>query len=70
MNAEVLKKAESCKNVSELVAYAKSNGLELSEEAAGKIFAVLHKDVLSDEEMDMICGGGDPVCEKWMTRSV
>ena len=55
---EQLKKAKTAKSVEELIALAKENGLELTEEEAKKYFAELHKEgELADEELDNVSGG-------------
>ena len=55
---EQLTKAKSAKNAEELLALAKENGMELTEEEAAKYFADLHKEgELSDDELDNVSGG-------------
>ena len=56
---EQLTKAKAAKNAEELLALAKENGMELTEEEAAKYFADLHKEgELSDDELDNVSGGG------------
>ena len=60
---EQLAKAKAAKSAEELIALAKENGMELSEEEAKKFFAELNKEgTLADDELDNVsggCGGGD-----------
>lgn len=59
MNEEILEKARQAKSAEELIALAKENGEELSEEEAAAYFAQLNKSgELSDEELDSVAGGG------------
>ena len=56
---EQITKAKAAKSAEELLAIAKENGLELTEEEAKKYFEQLHKEgELSDEELDNVAGGG------------
>lgn len=58
-NEELLQKAKETKSAEELMAIAKQNGMELSEEEAQAYFAQLHKSgELSDEELGAVAGGG------------
>ena len=58
-NEELLKKAKEAKSAEELLAIAKENGMELSEEEAAAYFAQLNKSgELSDDELDAVAGGG------------
>ena len=55
---EQLTKAKQTKSVEELIALAKENGMELTEEEAAKYFAELYKEgELADEELDNVAGG-------------
>lgn len=55
---ELLVKAKAAKSTEELIAIAKENGVELTEEEAAKYFAELHKDgELADNELDNVSGG-------------
>ena len=59
MNEEILEKARQAKSAEELIALAKENGEELSEEEAAAYLAQLNKSgELSDEELDSVAGGG------------
>ena len=49
MSKELVTKAKEAKNPEELMALAKENGVELTEESAGE---------LSDSELDNVSGGG------------
>lgn len=64
---EQTKKAKTAKSVEELLALAKENGMELTEEEAAKYFAEWHKEgELSDEELDNVSGGcGDPPAPRY-----
>ncbi len=55
---EQLAKIKATKSIEELLALAKENGIELTEEEAAKYFAELHKEgELSDEELNNVAGG-------------
>ena len=62
LTSEQLTKAKAAKSVEELLALAKENGMELTEEEAAKHFAEWHKEgEIADEELDNVAGGcGDP----------
>ena len=60
---ELIEKAKSAKTPEELMALAKENGVELTEESAAAYFDRLHPQTgeLSDSELDNVsggCGGG------------
>ena len=56
-NEQILK-AKAAKSVEELLALAKENGVELSEDEAKKYFAEWHDEgELSDEELQNVSGG-------------
>ena len=58
-NNELIEKARAAKSAEELMAIAKENGMEMTEEEAAEYFAQLHKSgELSDEELDAVAGGG------------
>ena len=62
LNEEVIAALQGCKDAKEVVALAKSKGIDLSEEKAGKILKLVQNDKLSDEELGMVvggCSGGD-----------
>ena len=55
---EMLEKAKTAKSAEELLAMAKAEKVELTEEEAAKAFAELNKTgELSDEELDNVAGG-------------
>ena len=60
MNEEMIAKAKEAKSVGELIALAKENGIELNEEDAKAYFEQLNvkKGELSDDELDVVSGGG------------
>jgi predicted ribosomally synthesized peptide with nif11-like leader len=59
MNKELLEKAKRAKNAEELIALAKENGVELSDEQAKAYFAKLNSEngELGDDELDNVAGG-------------
>lgn len=78
MDRELLEKAKTVKSAEGLIALAKENGVEMTEESASAYFALLHPKTgeLSEEELDNVSGGGckrngDTVvsalhsCSKW-----
>ena len=59
ISKELLEKAKTAKTAEELLAMAKAEKIELTEEEATKAFAELNKTgELSDEELDNVAGGG------------
>lgn len=57
--SEQLTKAKAAKSIEELLALAKENGIELTEDKAQKYFAELHKEgEIADEELENAAGGG------------
>ena len=57
---EQLAKAKAAKSAEELLALAKENGIEMTEDEANKYYADFHKEgELADEELDNVSGGGD-----------
>ena len=55
---EQIVKAKAAKSAEELIALAKENGLELTEEEAKNYFEQWHKEgELSDDELDNVSGG-------------
>lgn len=69
---ELIEKAKQAKSAEELLAMAKENGIEMTEEAAKANFDKLNKSgELSDEELDNVSGGGCnmnrcPCCENYL----
>ncbi len=58
-NKELFEKAKAAKSVEELMALAKENGIEMTDEEGAAYFAQLNKSgELSDEELDNVAGGG------------
>ena len=59
MNNELIAKAKKTATVEELLALAKENQVELSEEDAKMYFELLHPKTgeLSDDELDNVAGG-------------
>ena len=58
ISKELLEKAKTAKTAEELLAMAKAEKIELTEEEATKAFAELNKNgQLSDEELDNVAGG-------------
>ena len=61
ISKELIEKAKTAKSAEELLAMAKAENIELTEEQAAKAFAELNKTgELSDEELDNVAGGGCP----------
>ena len=59
ISKELIEKAKTAKTAEELLAMAKAEKVELTEEEAAKAFAELNKTgELSDEELDNVAGGG------------
>ena len=55
---EQLTKAKAAKSAEELLALAKENGIEMTDDEAKKYFSDLHKEgELSDDELDNVSGG-------------
>ena len=60
LNEKMLEKAKNAKTAEELVAIARENSIELTEEEAKSYFAKLNakEGELSDDELDNVSGGG------------
>lgn len=60
MNKELISKAKNAKSPKELMALAKENGTELTDESAKAYFERLNPKTgeLSDDELDNVAGGG------------
>ena len=57
-NPELIAKAKKAKSAEELLALAKENGIDLTEDEARTYFEQLNtKGELSDDELDMVAGG-------------
>ena len=65
LTPELIKKAKAAKSAEELLALAKANNVELTEEEAKTYFAQLNANgTVSDDELDAVAGGGScPVVE-------
>ena len=58
ISKELLEKAKQAKTAEELLAMAKAENIELTEEQAAQAFAKMNKNgELSDEELDNVAGG-------------
>ena len=58
VSKELLEKAKTAKSAEELLAMAKAENVELTEEQAKEYFATIHASgELSDEELDNVAGG-------------
>ena len=76
LNKELLAKAKEAKTPEELIALAKENGMELTEESAKAYLDLLHPQTgeLSDDELDNVAGGGRLVvsamhyCDEWRCK--
>ncbi len=76
LTPELIAKAKLAKSAEELLALAKENGIELTEESANEYFADpdLKNGEISDEELDNVSGGCDPKvdccdrCEHFVCR--
>ena len=59
VSKELLEKAKTAKTAEELLAMAREENIDMTEEEAVKAFAELHKNgELSDNELDNVSGGG------------
>ena len=59
MTEEMTKKAKEAKNVEELIALAKDNGIELSKEKAEEVYGKLNcNGEIPEDEIDFVSGGG------------
>ena len=68
MEKELILKAKECKSAEEIMALAKENGYELTEEQAKEYFEKLNANgEIADDELDNVAGGCDffdqGVCE-------
>ena len=57
MNQQILSILQNCKNAQQVISMAKTKGLNLSEEQAGKIFEMFQNDRLSDDVLEKVTGG-------------
>ena len=59
LTPELIEKAKTAKSAEELLALAKANNVEMTEEEAKTYFEQLNANVtVSDEELDAVAGGG------------
>lgn len=60
LTPEMIQKAKAVKTAEELLALAKENGIEMTEEEAKAYFAQLHSasGEITDDELDNVAGGG------------
>jgi predicted ribosomally synthesized peptide with nif11-like leader len=59
LTPELIAKAKAAKSAEELLALAKENGIELTEEDAKTCFEQLHANrEISDDELEAVAGGG------------
>lgn len=66
---EQMNKALAAKSAEELLAMAKAEGIEMTEEEAKLIFAELHKEgELTDAELDAVAGGKEEDYEAYPPR--
>lgn len=62
LNQELLAKAEEARSAEELLALAKENGIEMTEDSAKELYERMNASgELSDDELDSVSGGG---CKK------
>ena len=57
MNKELIAKAKEAKSAEELLALAKENGIEMTEEQAKELYELLQSGELSDDDLDGVAGG-------------
>lgn len=63
LDEKIIVALQGCKDAKEVVALAKSKGIDLSEEKAGKLLKLVQNDKLSDEELGMVVGGCNAPCD-------
>jgi len=61
LTREILEKAAQCETSDELIALAKSEGMELTVEQAKAYLAELQDIELDDKELEKIAGGSCPI---------
>lgn len=59
LNQEMINALQNCKDANSIMEFAKSKGIEMGEEQATKIFAMMQNEEISDEELELVSGGGD-----------
>lgn len=63
LTEEQVKKAMACKTADELLALAKSWGVEMTREQAEEYLAKMKTMELTDEELTQVAGGGGASCQ-------
>lgn len=61
--AEQIRKASACGSVDELAAFAKAQGVELTDDEAGKYFSAISAKELSPDDLDGVTGAGESECK-------
>ena len=59
ITSEMIQKALQCNTAEDLIAYAKSEGIELTKEEAEAYMAELGDQELDSEQLRKVAGGGD-----------
>ena len=59
ITSEMVQKALQCKTAEDLIAYAKSEGIELTKEEAEAYLAELGDQELDSKQLRKVAGGGD-----------
>ena len=59
ITSEMIQKALQCKTAEELIAYAKTEGIDLTKEEAESYLAELDDQELDNEQLRLVAGGGD-----------
>ena len=59
ITSEMIRKALQCETAEDLIAYAKSEGIELTKEEAEAYLAELGDQELDSEQLRKVAGGGD-----------
>ena len=59
ITSEMIRKALQCNTAEDLIAYAKSEGIELTKEEAEAYLAELGDQELDSEQLRKVAGGGD-----------
>ena len=57
LNADFLNDLYACKDVHGVIVLAKTKGIDLTEEQAGKVFESFQGRELTDEELEQVTGG-------------
>ena len=80
LNKESLAKAKEMKTPEEILAFAKENGMEMTDESAKAYFEIIHPKAgeLADAELDNVSGGASsqvpgrtcPHCGKFIPKTI